>query len=417
MRLLYTLICIIALPFTFVRLYWRGRKNPNYRKHWAERLGFSKLNLPSCIWVHAVSLGETIAAEPMVQRLLTQYPNDNIVLTSLTPTGRARAANIKHARIFYCHLPYDLPSLLNRFIRRVHPKALIIMETELWPNLMAVCQSQKIPVILANARMSERSARGYQRIPSLTRPMLESMQVVAVQNEADCNRLIHLGLPQAKAIVTGSIKFDLTIPEAARSKGHDMKAMWAGRLSWIAASTHPGEEEQILAAHREILKQIPNALLVLVPRHPERFAAVQALCQQQGFTVVNRSNGQPCSADIQVYLGDTMGELLAYYAAVDIAYVGGSLVATGGHNTLEPAALSLPVITGPHTFNFAQISKLLLNANAAITVTDSSHLAAKVLELMQNPNLRQTMGEQAAKVVEANRGALDRLMALIGQHI
>jgi len=334
-------------------------------------------------------------------------------LTSLTPTGRARASQIKHERVFYCHLPYDLSLLLSGFIRRVNPKFLIIMETELWPNLLATCYHKKIPVLLANARMSERSAKGYGRIQSLTRQMLKQISCVAVQNEIDGNRFIKLGLPQENMIITGSIKFDLTLAANIKEKAAQLRKMWENRPVWIAASTHPQEEEQILLAHKQILSAIPEALLILVPRHPERFINAKALAEQLSFHIVTRSSGEQCHANTNLFLGDTMGELLVYYGAADVAFVGGSLVATGGHNPLEPAALSLPIITGPHVFNFAQICRLLIKAGAQQQVKDSQELALIIIKLLTDTKLRLTMGQQAEKMLNDNRGALNRLLEII----
>lgn len=417
MRRLYTIIYALLLPFAFMRLYWRGRRNPPYRRHWLERLGYSELRLKECIWVHAVSLGETIAAEPLIRRLLVDYPHENIVLTSLTPTGRARAATIKHERIFYCHLPYDLPGLLRRFYRRVHPKLLIIMETELWPNLLAVTRQANIPVILANARLSEKSARGYGRVAAMTRQMLHNVNTVAVQNGVDGERFVRIGLPKERLTVTGSIKFDLSLPADLDARAAQLRQMWTNRPVWIAASTHPNEEEQILAAHRLVLAQLPAALLILVPRHPERFAGVKQLCELQGFEVVTRSSGRAVSPETPIYLGDSMGELMLYYAAAQVAFVGGSLVATGGHNPLEPAALGVPVICGPHVFNFAEITRLLIAAGAEIQINNSAALAQRLIELLQDPALRQAIGGKAVQVVAANRGALDKLCQVVAHYL
>ncbi|MDH0627116.1 lipid IV(A) 3-deoxy-D-manno-octulosonic acid transferase [Pseudomonas mosselii] len=413
-RTLYTLLFHLGLPLVALRLFLRGRKAPAYRARIAERFA---CQLPAMrqggIWVHAVSVGESIAAAPMVRALLKQYPDLPITLTCMTPTGseRIRAMFEGEPRVQHCYLPYDLPWAAGRFLDHVRPRLGIIMETELWPNHIHQCARRGIPVALANARLSERSARGYARFAGLTRPMLEEMSLIAVQTETEAERFRTLGAHDECVQVTGSIKFDLKVDDQLPPRASALREQWAARQRpvWIAASTHDGEDALILEAHRELLKVHSDALLILVPRHPERFAAVHELCAGQ-FTTVRRSNGDTVTAQTQVLLGDTMGELLFLYALADIAFVGGSLVATGGHNPLEPAALALPVLMGPHVFNFLEISAMLREAGALQQVDDAEGLAGAVRRLVELPQDARRMGEAGRAVMQANQGALQRLL-------
>ena len=413
-RTLYTLLFHLGLPLVALRLFLRGRKAPAYRARIAERFACKLAPMrQGGIWVHAVSVGESIAAAPMVRALLKQYPDLPITLTCMTPTGseRIRAMFEGEPRVQHCYLPYDLPWAAGRFLDHVRPRLGIIMETELWPNHIHQCARRGIPVALANARLSERSARGYARFAGLTRPMLEEMSLIAVQTETEAERFRALGARDECVQVTGSIKFDLKIDDQLLPRAVALREQWAARQRpvWIAASTHDGEDALILEAHRELLKVHSDALLILVPRHPERFAAVHELCASQ-FSTVRRSTGDAVTAQTQVLLGDTMGELLFLYALADIAFVGGSLVATGGHNPLEPAALALPVLMGPHVFNFLEISAMLREAGALQQVDDVEGLAGAVRRLVELPQDARRMGEAGRAVMQANQGALRRLL-------
>lgn len=413
-RTLYTLLFHLGLPLVALRLFLRARKAPAYGQRIAERFA---CKLPPMrqggIWVHAVSVGESIAAAPMVRALLKAYPDLPITLTCMTPTGsqRIRAMFEGEPRIQHCYLPYDLPWAAGRFLDHVRPRLGIIMETELWPNHIHQCARRGIPVALANARLSERSARGYGRFAGLTRPMLAEMNLIAVQTEVEAERFRSLGARPACVQVTGSIKFDLKIDEQLLPRARQLREQWGAeqRPVWIAASTHEGEDALVLQAHRQLLQAHGDALLILVPRHPERFEAVHALCREQ-FATVRRSSGAPVDGQTRVLLGDTMGELLFLYALADIAFVGGSLVPTGGHNPLEPAALSLPVITGPHVFNFLEISAMLREAGALQEVDDAEGLATTVRRLVELPQDARRMGEAGNQVMRANQGALQRLL-------
>jgi len=418
-RTLYTLLFHLGLPLVALRLFLRARKAPAYGQRVAERFAFK---LPAMrqggVWVHAVSVGESIAAAPMVRALLKAYPDLPITLTCMTPTGseRIRALFADEPRIQHCYLPYDLPWAAGRLLDHVRPRLGIIMETELWPNHIHQCAKRGIPVALANARLSERSARGYARFAGLTRPMLAEMNLIAVQTETEAERFRSLGARAECVQVTGSIKFDLKVDDQLLPRARHLREQWQAtpRPVWIAASTHEGEDTLILNAHRQLLTTHADALLILVPRHPERFDAVHALCREQ-FTTVRRSAGAAVQAPTQVLLGDTMGELLFLYALADIAFVGGSLVPTGGHNPLEPAALSLPVLMGPHVFNFLEITAMLREAGALQQVDDAEGLAAVVRQLIELPRDAQRMGEAGRGVMQANQGALQRLLDGVGR--
>jgi len=412
-RHLYSLLFCLGLPLAFARLAWRARRAPAYARRLGERLGCRlPVVAPGGIWVHAVSVGETIAAAPLIQALLTRHPELSITVTGMTPTGSARIAALFGNRIHHCYLPYDLPGCVRRFLNRVTPRLAIIMETELWPNYLHQCKKRGIPVVLANARLSERSARGYARFPRLTRPMFASLAWLAVQSEAEAARFRALGARTDAVSVTGSIKYDLHPDPDLPARAAALRTAWhlTSRPVWIAASTHAGEDEAALAAHRLVLAQRPDALLILVPRHPERFDPVWQLCRAQGFDVVRRSENCAVTAQTQVLVGDTMGELLFYYALADVAFVGGSLVPRGGHNLLEPVALNKPVLTGPHVFNFLDIAQTLRDAGALLDVSDAHTLSAALLALWADPTRAQTMRAAGLEVLAANQGALARLL-------
>ncbi|MEG0860823.1 MAG: lipid IV(A) 3-deoxy-D-manno-octulosonic acid transferase [Pseudomonas sp.] len=418
-RTLYTLLFHLGLPLVALRLFLRSRKAPAYAQRIGERFA---MNLPAMrkggIWVHAVSVGESIAAAPMIRALLQAYPQLPITITCMTPTGseRVRAMFADEPRIQHCYLPYDLPWTAGRFLDHVQPKLAVIMETELWPNHIHQCAKRGIAVALANARLSERSARGYARFAGLTRPMLAEMNLIAVQTETEAERFRQLGARPECVEVTGSIKFDLRIDDQLLPRARALREQWqAGqRPVWIAASTHEGEDEVILAAHRQLLEHHADALLILVPRHPERFNAVFELCSAQ-FPTIRRSSAAPVGSETAVLLGDTMGELLFLYALADIAFVGGSLVPNGGHNLLEPAALSLPVISGPHLFNFLEIAAMLRDAGALQEIDDAQGLAAEIRRLIELPQDARRMGEAGRAVMKANQGALQRLLDGLGR--
>lgn len=421
-RTLYTALFYLGLPLVAIRLWLRSRKAPAYAKRIGERFSYGMPSLrPGGIWVHAVSVGESIAAAPMIRALLQRYPQLPITVTCMTPTGseRIQALFASEPRIQHCYLPYDLPCAAARFLDHAKPKLAVIMETELWPNHIHQCAKRGIPVALANGRLSERSARGYGRFSKLTAPMLAEMSFFAVQTEAEAQRFRDLGARPQTVEVTGSIKFDLTIDPQLLQRAHELRGQWQAleRPVWIAASTHEGEDEVVLDAHRRLLANYPNALLILVPRHPERFNSVFELCQREGFATVRRSTGANVEADTSVLLGDTMGELLFLYALADSAFVGGSLVPNGGHNLLEPAALAKPVLSGPHLFNFLDIAAQLREAGALAEVDDAEGLAVEVQRLFELPRDAQRMAEAGLAVMRRNQGALQRLLDGLGRLI
>ncbi|MFN3579924.1 MAG: lipid IV(A) 3-deoxy-D-manno-octulosonic acid transferase [Pseudomonas sp.] len=417
LRTWYSLIFTLCMPLVLVRLLLRARKAPAYAKRWHERFALGGDLRQGGIWVHAVSVGEAIAAAPMVRELMQRYPQLPITISCMTPTGSEQIRKMFAGQVGHAYLPYDLPWLQRRFIRRLQPRIGIIMETELWPNMVHQAQVAGVPLVLANARLSERSFRGYQRIAWLVRPMFAALDWVAVQTQAEAARFLQLGVRKAAMEVTGSIKFDLQPQAETLRQAAELRASWGERPVWIAASTHAGEDEQVLAAHAEVLRSQPDALLVLVPRHPERFDQVARLVEGADLSLVRRSTAaQPSSAD-QVFLGDSMGELMTFYACADTAFVGGSLVPVGGHNYLEPAALGLPVISGPHRFNFAEIGDLLTGAGALTEVTDGQQLAEVVVEHLRAPDSARGAGQAGQQVVKNNQGALQRLLEGIAQQL
>lgn len=411
---LYSLFFRIALPFVLLRLWWIGRTNPEAFVRWQERLGYVEALDEPVIWVHAVSVGETIAAAPLVKALLRRNPDIPILMTAMTPTGSARAKALFGDRVHYAFSPYDTPGAVRRFVDRVRPRALVIMETELWPNMIALSRQRQVPIFLINARLSSRSARGYQRVASLVRPLLRSISWIAAQAEEDAGRFLRIGAMPESVSVTGSIKFDVEVSDEVRAESSELReALGADRPVWIAASTHEGEDRQILDAHQQILGRFPNALLMIVPRHPERFDDVARLIDVKGLSLVRRSqsgSGRVEKIGSEVYLGDTMGELLMLYGASDVAFVGGSLIERGGHNPLEPAAWGIPVLSGPHIFNFETIYDRL-NAGDALYMTASAEsLAQCVLNLFSDKASSQKAGRNALAVVNANRGALEKVV-------
>lgn len=414
MMYLYRIFFYLALPFIFLRLFLRSQKLPAYRERLGERLGFYPSRLDRCIWIHAVSVGESIAAIPLIKALQTHHPNTPFLVTTMTPTGALQIKKTLGDSVLHAYLPYDLSGAMKRFLTTFNPIVGIIMETELWPVLLAECEQKQIPIVLVNARLSEKSANGYHRIASITRAMLQSIAKIAANGQADADRFIALGASKDHLAITGNIKFDMTLPPNLNDLYPALRqSLGEQRFVWVAASTHDGEEKIIIDAHKKLRENIPSALLILVPRHPDRFDLVAKLVEQSGFNLARRSQSQACTMDTTVYLGDTMGELLLMYAASDVALVAGSLIPRGGHNMLEPGALSKPILTGPHLFNFAEISQLFIKAQALIIANDAEQLASELIKLAHDADLRQTIGEKALAVVNANRGALAKQLAII----
>ncbi|QCP14738.1 lipid IV(A) 3-deoxy-D-manno-octulosonic acid transferase [Pseudoduganella umbonata] len=422
MRMLYSLAWRLALPLVLARLWWRGRREPGYRQFWNERLGIygrrAANDEPLTIWVHAVSVGETRAAEPLVEALLKRYPRGRIVLTHMTPTGRATGKSLfgKHGlRVVQAYLPYDLPALVQRFIAHFEPRACILMETEVWPNLIHGCNRRNVPVVLANARLSERSLRKARKLGSLMTDAARGISLVAAQTEDDANRVRALGV--ANVAVTGSIKFDVAVPPAALATGTQLKNQFgAGRPVLLCASTREGEEEQILDAFMSAA--LPEGtLLLLVPRHPQRFDAVEAMVRERSLAVQRRSAlaqaGARVDAATRVVLGDSMGEMFAYYATCDIAFIGGSLAPLGGQNLIEAAALGKPVLIGQHTFNFAQVTEDAVAAGGTLRVSDAADLMAQAARLLADDAARNAMGQAGLAFANRHRGATARTIELL----
>jgi len=403
------------MPFILLRLFWKSIKTPVYIERLQERFGFFEKKTDRCIWIHAVSVGETLAAVPLIKACLKLYPHLPIILTSTTPTGYERAKAVFNNTVICGYMPYDLPGSIRRFLNRTNPCIAIFIETELWPNLLHACRKRNIPSFLANARLSERSATAYQRLGSLTREMFASLSKVAAQAEPDANRFIRLGAVKNSVSICGNLKFDMSLPKNILEEGKQLrKFLGEDRLVWIAASTHQGEEELILKAYAKLRHQLPKMLLILVPRHPERFKTVEALCKKFDFSVVTRSSGEAVVDSTQIYLGDTMGEMMLMYAACDFAFIGGSLIdKIGGHNLLEPAALGKATISGPFLFNFLTIAKEFSENNALLIVNDYSQLSACVEKLFNEPKLRQEMGARGHAIVEKNRGSLDNHLNIL----
>jgi 3-deoxy-D-manno-octulosonic-acid transferase len=411
-RRLYTLLLYLALPFASLVVALRGLTEREYwRGGWA-RFGFGPPRAGGGIWVHAVSVGEVQAAAVLIEALRARSPALEITLSCATPTGRARGrALLPGLDVRYG--PYDLPGCVRRCLNGLRPRMLIVLETELWPNLLHATQAAGVPTLIASARVSERSARFYQRLPGLLRASLGAAVWVGAQTEADAQRFIALGVPAQRVAVVGNIKFDRALPPGVLTRGAQLRARYAaGRAVWVAGSTHAGEEPIVLEAHRRLCEAQPRALLILAPRHPQRAEAAAALAAAQGFRCIRRST-ESSADDYQVLLLDTLGELPEFYAAADVAFVGGSLVAIGGHNLLEPAALGLPVLSGPQQFNSPEVARALRGQGALIIVHDAAELAAALTRLLADPQARATQGAAGRAAIAANRGALERLLGLI----
>ncbi|MBP2169112.1 3-deoxy-D-manno-octulosonic-acid transferase [Erwinia toletana] len=419
MTTIYTVLLYLIQPLIWLRLWLRGRKAPAYRKRWAERYGFCEGKVkPDGILLHSVSVGETLAAVPLVRALRHRYPTLPITVTTMTPTGSERAQSAFGKDVHHVYLPYDLPGAIHRFLDTTRPKLVIIMETELWPNIIKALHDRKIPLVIANARLSERSAAGYKKLGKFMRQLLQRITLIAAQNQEDGERFVSLGLKRSHLTVTGSLKFDISVTPELAARAITLRSQWAPRRPvWIATSTHEGEESIILAAHRKLLERFPNLLLILVPRHPERFADARDMTQKGNFSYILRSSGEIPSGSTQVVIGDTMGELMLLYGIADLAFVGGSLVERGGHNPLEPAAHAIPVLMGPHTFNFKDICSKLQQADGLITVTDADSLDKEIGNLLTDDDYRRYYGRHAVEVLHQNQGALQRLLQLLEPHL
>ena len=428
-RRLYSLLFYLGLPLVAGRLLWRAWREPAYLRHLGERFGFYRQTPQTgpCLWLHAVSVGEMRAAEPLVRALLSTYPAHHLLLTAMTPTGRATAASLfaGEPRISIAYLPYDLPGAMARFLDHFAPVAGVLMETEIWPNLLAAAARRRLPVLLANARLSRRSARAYSKVRNLVRPALAQLAAIAAQSAADQRRFSRLlgsagahatGDRNPSIVVCGNLKFEVTPPPALLAQGAAWRTALGGRPVWLAASTRAGEEILLLDIQRRLLARWPELLLVLVPRHPQRFAAVADLVRRQGLALAARSARLPTAAE-SVWLGDSMGEMAAYYALADLAFIGGSLLPFGGQNLIEAAACGCPVLIGPHTFNFAQASADAIAAGAARRVRDADQLAEALAALLADAPARARLAAAGRAFAARHRGATARTLERIARFV
>ena len=414
-RFIYTLAVFALLPWAVLHLLWRARRQPEYLRHWGERFGyFDDISPAPTIWLHAVSVGETRAAQPLVAALRERYPGHRILFTHMTPTGRATSEALFGDSVDRIYLPYDTTGAMLRFLRHYKPQFGLIMETELWPNLIATCRRESVPLSLVNARLSQRSARRYAKFPALTREALRGLTAIGAQSAADASRLEALG---AQGItVTGNIKFDIVAPEQQLALGREFRLRYGSRPVWLAASTREGEEALILDAWKRAGSKVgvgETALLVIVPRHPQRFDEVSRLATERGFVVQCRSDDVPVAPSTQALIGDSMGEMFAYYASADIAFIGGSLLDFGSQNLIEAAACGTPVLIGPSTRNFAEVAREAIACGAALSIGDADDLVTQVNALLADVDRRREMGEAGRAFAERHRGATQRTLALI----
>ncbi len=406
---LYRLALLLAAPLIPLRLLWRARRERGYLEHWSERLALGPAPVTGALWIHAVSVGEMRAAQPLIAALRAAHPDAPVLLTCMTPTGRATAELLYGEFAHIVYLPYDYAWLMRRFMRRLQPRVGILMETELWPNLIHAAAQAGVPLVLANARLSARSARGYARVPALTQACLARIAVVAAQTEPDAARLERLGAVSTR--VAGNLKFDITPPPAQLERGMAWRQHWGQRPVLLAASTREGEEASLLRAFAATASA--NVLLVLVPRHPQRFDEAAGLIAAAGLPYQRRSEDKPLAAETRVLLGDSLGELFAYYAACDVAFVGGSLQPLGGQNLIEAASVGRPVLVGPHTFNFEEATRLAIEAGAALRVNDAEDAMRNALKLLADAPMRSRMGEAGLAFAARHRGAAARVAALV----
>jgi 3-deoxy-D-manno-octulosonic-acid transferase len=410
-RFIYTLAVFALLPWAVLHLLWRARRQPEYLRHWGERFGcFDAVPPAPTIWLHAVSVGETRAAQPLVAALRERYPGYRILFTHMTPTGRATSEALFGDSVDRIYLPYDTPWAMRRFLRHYRPEFGLIMETELWPNLIAACRRESVPLRLVNARLSQRSAGRYAKFPALTREALRGLVAIGAQSTADAARLEALGAQGVT--VTGNIKFDIEAPEQQLALGREFRLRYGSRPVWLVASTREGEEVLILDAWKRVGAG-DAALLIIVPRHPQRFDEVSRLAAERGFVVQRRSEDSPVAPATQVLIGDSMGEMFAYYASADIAFIGGSLLDFGSQNLIEAAACGTPVLIGPSTRNFAEVAREATACGAALSIGDADDLVKQANALLADADRRRRMGEAGRAFAERHRGATARTLELI----
>ncbi len=413
---IYSLVTTLLTPLVLIRLATRGIKTKAYLQRWHERFGWFKAPQfkNKSIWVHAVSVGEVNAAIPLIRALMQKYQDHSFVITTITPTGSDRVQQIFGNQVFHVYLPYDLPGAVKRFLRKTKPDLAVIMETEIWPNLFRFCKKKNIPIVVANARLSEVSMKGYRWVESLAAKAFNDTAYVAAQTVTDAKRMIQLGCYPEKIFVVGSLKFDIIIDDHIIEKGEKIREHYQNsRLVWIAASTHQDDEIEVLDAYAVLKQRHPKLMLVIVPRHPERFQSTTQACKNKGFNTQLRSKIGLCDIEGDVFVVDTMGEMLEFYASSDIAFVGGSIANIGGHNVLEAAVFSLPVLVGPNTHNFTEITQLLNDCGGSQTVHDANDIIRSMEYLIENQEARIAMGKAARNLVDQNRGAVILTMNLI----
>ncbi len=412
-RQLYTLILILVCPLFLLKLYQKKNGKPTFGSRWKEHWGITpQTSGDNPIWIHAVSVGETIAAIPIIKAIKERNPKQAIVITTTTSTGAEQAEKLNQWAE-HRYMPIDFSWCVKRFLKAVKPKQLLIMETELWPNTLHTVANAGIPITVLNARLSEKSCQRYAKFKAIFNMLSQPLSQILCQYPSDAERFIRLGLHKEKVHVTGSVKFDIDISSQHKSGAKALReAIGTNRPVWIASSTHSGEDEIILDAHKQLLTQIPDALLILVPRHPERFKTVKLLSENLSFQTISRTAEQAITDDTQVYIADTMGEMLTLLGSADICFMGGSLLGdkVGGHNLLEPAALKLPILNGPSYYNFLEITKKLLAQKAVILCENSDDIANNLIMLFKGSQTRQTMGQAAFNIVEQNRGALQKTL-------
>jgi 3-deoxy-D-manno-octulosonic-acid transferase len=415
LRFVYSLLLYVLAPLALAATALRGVRDPAYRDRLSERFGFTRAAFDvQPLWVHAVSVGEVQAAAPLVRALAREYPQLPILMTTATPTGAQRVVSLFGDRVRHAYLPYDLPGSVARFLDRTRPRVAIVMEREIWPNLFRACDRRNVPLVFASARLSPTSMWRFGWTSSLIRGVLARNASIAAQTSGDAERFQAIGADPSRVKVTGNIKFDIEVDDTVRSAGASIReTQFPGRPVWIAGSTHAGEESIVLQAHARVRQTLGDALLILVPRHPPRFAEVRALLVSRDWHFASRSANDQVDAHVAVLLVDTLGELMSFYAAADVAFVAGSLVPIGGHNLLEPAALGLPIVVGPHNFNAPDIAQLMLSSGAAIEVANEDQLAETVIALLSDQSRRQDMGARARSIVDANRGALEATMQIL----
>ncbi len=416
-RLIYNIALYLFVPIIVLRLFIRSRQNPEFRHRLAERFGFiPAIKDKPVIWLHAVSVGESLAAKPLINRLIEQYPTHHILVTSTTLTGSQTLQKIFADRIKHYYFPYDLLGSVQRFIQRSRAEKLIIMETEIWANLYAICHKQQIPIVIANARLSQRSMQSYLKIQKLVAETLDKVCLIAARGEDDVKHFLQLGAKPEKLQAVGNIKFDLQLPESQIQQGQEFRQQWGKqRPVFVAASTHQGEDALLLDIYQNLLASQPDLLLILIPRHPERFEEVYQLAKQSQLNIQRRSSKQSFKTDTHIIIGDSMGEMLSWYVAADVVFMGGSLVKTGGHNPLEPAALAKPVVTGPHTFNFAETFPLLEKQGAAWVENDVASIENRLKMLLENKQQASKAGQAGKRLVQENQGVIDRLLQKIAE--